>query len=201
VYQAVVHVGTDALAEGASPASVSAETPAPDLGNLLSLRKYHHMVVHEPGYLIAATPGGGFTFYRPDHTPLPTSPALPPPEGSIEDAHDAEITAETIIPPWYGERLDLDHAIYVCFANARTGEESGPAVAGRPGTSPGASVPAAQMDQRPQRHGQLLPPLLRRTPGRLIIPDSTIASPFSRLLRTELGLENQAILGELPLSG
>ena len=24
---------------------------------------------------------------------------------------------------WYGERLDLDHAIYVCFANARTREE------------------------------------------------------------------------------
>jgi hypothetical protein len=37
--------------------------------------------------------------------------------------HDADITAETIIPPWYGERLDLDHAIYVCFANARTGQD------------------------------------------------------------------------------
>jgi hypothetical protein len=37
--------------------------------------------------------------------------------------HDADITPETIIPPWYGERLDLDHAIYVCFANARTDEE------------------------------------------------------------------------------
>ena len=24
----------------------------------------------------------------------------------------------TIIPPWYGERLDLDYAIYTCFANA-----------------------------------------------------------------------------------
>jgi hypothetical protein len=26
-------------------------------------------------------------------------------------------------PPWYGERLDLDHAIWACFANARTREE------------------------------------------------------------------------------
>jgi hypothetical protein len=26
-------------------------------------------------------------------------------------------------PPWYGERLDLDHAICTCFANARTEEE------------------------------------------------------------------------------
>jgi hypothetical protein len=25
--------------------------------------------------------------------------------------------------PWYGERLDLDHAIWACFANARTDEE------------------------------------------------------------------------------
>jgi hypothetical protein len=32
--------------------------------------------------------------------------------------HDADITPGTIIPPWYGERLDLDYAIYTCFANA-----------------------------------------------------------------------------------
>ena len=25
--------------------------------------------------------------------------------------------------PWYGERLDLDHAIYVCLANARNQHE------------------------------------------------------------------------------
>ena len=33
------------------------------------------------------------------------------------------ITSETIVPPWYGERLDLDHAIWVCFANARNEEQ------------------------------------------------------------------------------
>jgi hypothetical protein len=49
--------------------------------------------------------------------------ALPPPDGEIGDCHDAEIIPDTIIPPWYGERLDLDHAIYVRFANARTEEE------------------------------------------------------------------------------
>jgi hypothetical protein len=26
-------------------------------------------------------------------------------------------------PPWHGERLDLHHAIWTCFANARTDEE------------------------------------------------------------------------------
>jgi hypothetical protein len=48
---------------------------------------------------------------------------LPEPGGPISQAHDADITPDTIIPPWYGERLDLDHAIWVCFANARTEEQ------------------------------------------------------------------------------
>ena len=91
--------------------------------NLISLCPYHHMLVHERGYLIAATPGGSFTFNRPDGTALPHSPPLPQPDGSIEDCHDAEITSATIIPPWYGERLDLDYAIYTCFANHRNQQE------------------------------------------------------------------------------
>jgi hypothetical protein len=80
-------------------------------------------VVHDRGYTIAARPGGGFAFYRPDGTPLPSCPPPPEPDGPIDQAHDADITPETIIPPWHGERLDLDHAIYVCFANARTDEQ------------------------------------------------------------------------------
>ncbi len=94
-----------------------------DLDNLVSLCKYHHMLVHERGYLIAARPGGTFAFWRPDGTALPPSPPLPEPAGAIGDCHEAEITEDTIIPPWYGERLDLDHAIYTCLANARTPEE------------------------------------------------------------------------------
>jgi HNH endonuclease len=96
-----------------------------DLDNLVSLCPYHHKVVHDRGYLIAAPPpgGGDFAFYRPDGAPLPACPALPEPGGSIGETHDVDITPDTIIPPWYGERLDLDHAIYVCLANARTREE------------------------------------------------------------------------------
>jgi len=94
-----------------------------DLDNLISLCPWHHQVVHDRGYLIAASPPGAFCFYRPDGTPLPASPPLPEPGGTIADSHDADITPDTIIPPWHGERLDLDHAIYVCFANARTREE------------------------------------------------------------------------------
>src|SRR6202043_1913561 len=84
------------------------------LDNLISLCKAHHMLVHDRGYLIAAPPGGGFAFYRPGGTRLPASPALPPPGGTIGDCHDAQITPDTVIPPWYGERLNLDQAIYTC---------------------------------------------------------------------------------------
>ena len=89
------------------------------LDNLVSLCKYHHLLVHDRGYLIAAARDGTtFTFYRPDGTMIPASPPLPQAGGTIGDWHDADITPETIIPPWYGERLDLDYAIYTCFANA-----------------------------------------------------------------------------------
>jgi hypothetical protein len=35
-----------------------------DLDNLISLCPWHHKLVHDRGYLIAASPGGGFAFYR-----------------------------------------------------------------------------------------------------------------------------------------
>jgi hypothetical protein len=95
------------------------------LTNLVSLCKYHHMLVHERGYLIAAARDGTFAFYRPDGTAIAASPALPQIYGTIENRHDADITPDTIIPPWYGERLDLDYAIYTCFANAAN-QASGP---------------------------------------------------------------------------
>jgi hypothetical protein len=87
------------------------------LENLISLCKRHHMAVHDRGCLIAARPGGTFAFYAPGGTPIPPSPPLPRPQGSITDVHDADITPDTIIPPWHGERLDLDYAIYTCLAN------------------------------------------------------------------------------------
>ncbi len=88
------------------------------LKNLISLCPYHHMLIHQRGYLIASGPADAFTFHRPDGTLLPASPAPPDLDGTINDCHDAAITPATIIPAWYGERLDLDYAIHACFANA-----------------------------------------------------------------------------------
>jgi 5-methylcytosine-specific restriction endonuclease McrA len=89
------------------------------LDNLISLCRRHHTAVHDRGYLIAAGQGGAFTVYDPDGTAIPPSPPLPEPDGGIAGIHDADITPETIIPPWHGERLDLDNAIYTCLANER----------------------------------------------------------------------------------
>ena len=93
------------------------------LTNLILLCEAHHVIVHELGYLITLVPGGGFAFTRADGSPVPASPTLPPPSGDIRGSHDAAITANTIIPNWHGEKLDLDHTIWVAFANARLAEE------------------------------------------------------------------------------
>ena len=90
-----------------------------DLDNLISLCKKHHAAVHDRGHLIAARPDGTFAFYAPGGAAIPPSPPLPAPDGRIADVHDTEVTPDTIIPPWSGERLDLDYAIYTCLANER----------------------------------------------------------------------------------
>jgi hypothetical protein len=79
------------------------------------------MIVHEVGYLITADDGGGFTFTRPDGTPMPASPPLPAITGDITTTHDADITPQTINAP--GDRLDLHLAIWAAFANARILQE------------------------------------------------------------------------------
>ena len=147
------------------------------LDNLVSLCKYHHMLVHERGYLIAAARDGTFAFYRPDGTAIPASPPLPRPDGTIGDCHDADITPETIIPPWYGERLDLDHAIHVCFANAAPNQANGGQSAWqRPAAGPGGPGTADEAEtgqegrryrtEPPRRHWVIEPqdwmPSLRR---------------------------------------
>jgi hypothetical protein len=82
-----------------------------DLANLILLCEAHHVIVHERGYTLAP---GGFT--RPDGTPVPASPQLPRASGDIAGCDD--ITSDTIVPNGHGDKLDLDHAIWVAFANA-----------------------------------------------------------------------------------
>ncbi len=93
-----------------------AQGGATRLSNLTLLCEAHHVIVHERGYRIAP---GGFAFTRPDGTPVPASPELPRASGDIAGCHEADVSSDTIVPNWNGDRLDLDHAIWVAFANAR----------------------------------------------------------------------------------
>jgi hypothetical protein len=92
------------------------------LVNLILLCKAHHVIVHDGGYIITAKPGG-FTFTTTKGTTIPASPQLPATDADISTCHDATITPDTIIPAWHGDRLDLDLAIWACFANARIDQE------------------------------------------------------------------------------
>jgi hypothetical protein len=121
------------------------------LTNLISLCRYHHTLVHERGYLIITRPDGTFGFGRPDGTPVECSPPVPPLEGKIGDFHDAGITPETIVPSWYGERLDLDHAIYVCLANAENKAREAQRPPAQPAQSQDQDQPGAYEPFQPTR--------------------------------------------------
>ena len=89
---------------------------------LILLCEAHHVIVHALGYLI--TPAqGGFAFTRPDGQPVPSAPALPGSDGDLARCHDADITTDTIVPAGLSDKLDLDLAIWACFANAGVAAE------------------------------------------------------------------------------
>jgi len=88
------------------------------LSNLVSLCKAHHRIVHDKNIVITTT-GTGFAFHTAQGVPIPSSPGLPEPGGTIAACHDAAINSATIIPPNSGERLDLNMAIWVALTNAR----------------------------------------------------------------------------------
>jgi 5-methylcytosine-specific restriction endonuclease McrA len=91
--------------------------------NLICLCKRHHHLVHDKDIIISAA-GNGFAFYLADGVLISSSPPLPGGSaGAIKDCHDAEIAYHTIVPPYSGERLDLHHAIWICFHNAKVQAE------------------------------------------------------------------------------
>jgi len=89
------------------------------LSNLILLCRAHHIIVHDLNYGITAS-ADGFVFITADGAELEPSPAFPGiPDTDIRTCHDARVAPDTIIPAWYGDRLNLDHAIWACFANAK----------------------------------------------------------------------------------
>ncbi len=94
------------------------------LSNLILLCRAHHVIIHDSGYLITAA-AGGFTFTTPGGEAIPNCPPLHQPDSDIRTCHDARITPDTIIPAWYGDKLNLGLAISTCFANAKLAEGRG----------------------------------------------------------------------------
>jgi 5-methylcytosine-specific restriction endonuclease McrA len=93
------------------------------LRDLILLCEAHHVIVHALGYLITTSPDGTFTFTRPDGQPMPGAPVLPGSGGDLTRCHDAQITADTIVPDGLADKFDLDLAIWAAFANARIDRE------------------------------------------------------------------------------
>jgi 5-methylcytosine-specific restriction endonuclease McrA len=94
------------------------------LRDLILLCEAHHVIVHALGYLITTGADGAFTFTRPDGQIMPAAPDLPGSDGDddhddLEHCHDADITADTIIPDGLADKLDLELAIWAAFANTR----------------------------------------------------------------------------------
>jgi 5-methylcytosine-specific restriction endonuclease McrA len=95
------------------------------LRNLMLLCRAHHSIVHDLNYGITAA-ADGFVFTTADGEEIDPSPPFPSNDGTdIRTCHDARISPDTIIPAWYGDKLDLDHAIWACFANAKIAATAG----------------------------------------------------------------------------
>jgi hypothetical protein len=60
-------------------------------------------------------------------------PALPQSDTDIRTCHDARVSPDTIVPAWYGDRLNLHETIWACFADARLAKEKREAAAAQPG--------------------------------------------------------------------
>lgn len=91
------------------------------LANLVLLCRHHHRRVHEDGWRVERTDGGGspgaFTFRWPDGRPLPRVPPTDPvpdrPAAALVRAQAGlGIDADTPTPAWDGARMDVDWALF-----------------------------------------------------------------------------------------
>ena len=90
------------------------------LRNLIMLCRRHHRYVHEGGYQVLADGIGAFAFHRPDGVLIPEVPSVTGGNAeALPGLHRAAVTADTTIPNWNGDRLDLDYAVSVLTQTPR----------------------------------------------------------------------------------
>jgi hypothetical protein len=84
------------------------------VANLVSLCRHHHRLVHEGGFRVARSHAGGLRFFTPNDVPIPDVP-IPAPVaddiGTVARTLVADVSAETLLPAWHGERMDMGLAV------------------------------------------------------------------------------------------
>jgi len=87
-----------------------------NLGNLTSLCRHHHRLVHEGGFGVHVG-ANGITFTRPDGTVIPDAPltqAAPGSDlGSINRATGLAIDPDTCLSLWEGDAMDYELSAWV----------------------------------------------------------------------------------------
>jgi hypothetical protein len=96
------------------------------LGNLVTLCRFHHRLVHEGGVEIRILDDGAFRFVKPNGESF-DSPA--PPAGdwaTLVAMHESiRISPKTAITQWAGERLDLGLAVDVLMQRRKRNVPAG----------------------------------------------------------------------------
>jgi hypothetical protein len=117
-----------------------------NLLNLLLLCGTHHRGAHEGRYTIERAADGELRFASPHGT---TITPVPPQAGTVDGAvaaHDADIDDWTATPEWFGDRLDLSHAVEAT-RSAWSGRERSTATAAAVGRQPPAPRPPLLWDE------------------------------------------------------
>ena len=84
------------------------------LENLVLLCRHHHRLIHEGGYQVIHRGGDCFEFYTPNGTLIPNAIQTTQPNINVHRIareSNPDVSAETLIPKWAGDRMDLGMAV------------------------------------------------------------------------------------------
>jgi hypothetical protein len=101
------------------------------LGNLVTLCRFHHRLVHEGQVVIQTLDDGAFRFVKPDGQTFDSPLPEPTDPRAIVVAHEAarlDITPVTAVTRWTGEALDLGLAIDALLQRRRKNVPAGTSV-------------------------------------------------------------------------
>ena len=84
------------------------------LENLVLLCRHHHRLLHEGGFRIERRDDNKMLFFTPNGHWVPDAPPQPLPSfdvGTVVTQSGKHVSAETLLPRWSGERMDVGMAV------------------------------------------------------------------------------------------